>query len=506
MGDVMKQRIPRITDLWARVSRPCRRFSTTLLIAGLAVFLLNPNSALAFEAEHFEDPALALSTAPGGWAKQSNLRLLQTYEELAQKPRVQTFDLGHSFSELLRPFARPTTYEYPYFDHLIASVTASIVRERSADERPGGAIAVLPVKITFHPERSQVPHYGSHNYANVVFSFSSREAPLVVLLGGLGADSDGNMAKFLADQMNDWGFNVLSLPNVFEWSFGLAASRSGVPGFTSEDVEDLERLMQLSYQMIRDQFDLKPQRFLLMGYSMGGFHALKMAELGIQLDKPFAKYLTLNAPINLLYGVAALDQMSARAKELSVWEKTKAIATIVGASARLRFRDINSPNYYDDLDWWFGLEPRKLEYVIGVAMSSSVADTLLMANEIGSNKVLTGRNYYTRMLEARRWYITEYMEALVFPRVAERAQQLGKTFEDLLELETEVRRWQIPAENLARIRYLHNENDFIISPDQLSDLEELFGSHAMIFPVGGHMGNIWYKDNLALIRSELGQP
>jgi hypothetical protein len=42
-----------------------------------------------------------------------------------------------------------------------------------------------------------------------------------------------------------------------------------------------------------------------------------------------------------------------------------------------------------------------------------------------------------------------------------------------------------------------NVNDFILSGGELEYLRELFGERVMIYPRGGHLGNLEFKENLA---------
>ncbi|HBO84688.1 MAG TPA: hypothetical protein DD641_06900 [Deltaproteobacteria bacterium] len=42
-----------------------------------------------------------------------------------------------------------------------------------------------------------------------------------------------------------------------------------------------------------------------------------------------------------------------------------------------------------------------------------------------------------------------------------------------------------------------NENDYILTSEELDYLKGLFGKRAKIYPRGGHLGNLEYKDNLA---------
>jgi len=42
---------------------------------------------------------------------------------------------------------------------------------------------------------------------------------------------------------------------------------------------------------------------------------------------------------------------------------------------------------------------------------------------------------------------------------------------------------------------MHNLDDILISPEDIVYLEKIFGDRAIIYPYGGHLGNLWYPDN-----------
>jgi hypothetical protein len=48
----------------------------------------------------------------------------------------------------------------------------------------------------------------------------------------------------------------------------------------------------------------------------------------------------------------------------------------------------------------------------------------------------------------------------------------------------------------AKFGMMTNENDFILTKVELDYLKQLFGERAKIYPRGGHLGNLEYKDNL----------
>ena len=42
-----------------------------------------------------------------------------------------------------------------------------------------------------------------------------------------------------------------------------------------------------------------------------------------------------------------------------------------------------------------------------------------------------------------------------------------------------------------------NENDFILAPGERDYLRQLFGERTKVYPRGGHLGNLEYRDNMA---------
>jgi hypothetical protein len=44
-----------------------------------------------------------------------------------------------------------------------------------------------------------------------------------------------------------------------------------------------------------------------------------------------------------------------------------------------------------------------------------------------------------------------------------------------------------------------NDNDFILSPAEIDYLRQLFGERTKVYPRGGQLGNLEYRDNMAYI-------
>ena len=51
----------------------------------------------------------------------------------------------------------------------------------------------------------------------------------------------------------------------------------------------------------------------------------------------------------------------------------------------------------------------------------------------------------------------------------------------------------------GKIGLMHNEDDILLSADELDFLRDVFGARAQIYPKGGHVGNLLYRDNVAYV-------
>ena len=51
--------------------------------------------------------------------------------------------------------------------------------------------------------------------------------------------------------------------------------------------------------------------------------------------------------------------------------------------------------------------------------------------------------------------------------------------------------------NDDNIGVMHNSDDIILGPGDIEYLQEVMGERAKIFPLGGHCGNMHYRENVA---------
>jgi hypothetical protein len=78
----------------------------------------------------------------------------------------------------------------------------------------------------------------------------------------------------------------------------------------------------------------------------------------------------------------------------------------------------------------------------------------------------------------------------------------GLTREELIEA-LSLRNIESYLASSAKIGVITNEDDFILSPGDLDFLRRVFGPRLKVYPIGGHLGNLEYRDNMAFLIDRL---
>lgn len=91
-------------------------------------------------------------------------------------------------------------------------------------------------------------------------------APLIFIIAGTGAHYASSFPEYLKKLFYQAGYHVVQLSSPTSWDFMASASRFATPGFSSDDADDLYRVMQA---VCAQQRDLPVTDYYLTGYSLG---------------------------------------------------------------------------------------------------------------------------------------------------------------------------------------------------------------------------------------------
>jgi hypothetical protein len=393
-------------------------------------------------------------------------------------------------------------YGYPFVDPLEATVigTPDVFGAELPEDIP-----IEERDVLVFPGRDVPDIFWYTEELRYALSAQPGRAPLVFIIPGTGANFNASKSLILQRALYHAGFHVVSLPSPLHPNFIVSASASRRPGLLSEDAADIYRVMALIRRQIEDEIDIA--EWHLLGYSLGATYAPFVAKLDDERGSfGFDRVLMINPPVNLYRSARILD---------ALFEQN--IPTIADFNALFNqlmqlLSEFYSPTeqvlFSDDMIFQiYRRSPppdRTLEALIGAAFRFSSIDLVFTSDVMTDAGLLVTPGHAPSITDSLTPYFKaasqlsfeDYARAILYPYYLERAP--GTTFEQLSELNS-LRAIETYLRDAEKIGLMHNADDILLSPDEIGWLQDVFGDRAVIFPHGGHAGNLAYRRNLAYI-------
>lgn len=398
------------------------------------------------------------------------------------------------------------TYGYPFANPYVATIIGT----------PGKLRAPLPNKINI--KHLELTVFEDREVSNTLWHFEplhyslvyqTQKAPLVFAISGTGSSASSSGMQVIQKALFKAGFHVISLPSPTHPNFITSASSTSVPGHIVVDSNDLYRVMQLAWKQVHD--DIEVTDFHLIGYSLGAAQAAFVAKIDERKGVfDFKKVLMINPPVSLynsaaildrllilnIGGIENLDEFLRRiVDKLTKIYSTSAFPSVPG---KLEFNGDFLYQAYQK----FAPTIETLAALIGLSFRWSAANMIFTSDVITDagyvkpeNVELSVTDPLTKYFrESMRISFLDYFNEYLFPYYE--ALYPGLTREQLIH--------SISLESIAeylrkadKIALITNEDDPILAPGDLEYLRDIFQSRAKVYPKGGHLGNIAYKENVA---------
>jgi hypothetical protein len=333
-------------------------------------------------------------------------------------------------------------------------------------------------------------------------------APIVFLLPGLGAHRLDGSSLALAEMAWDHGFSVAILSNAMSWEFLAHGANAPLPGYTPADVEDVHFALDAMHRDLDARHPGRLKQRVLMGYSLGAFHALFIAAAE-RTGSPlvgFDRYVTLDAPVQLLTGMRKLDAFYNAVQAFPPSERVARVQEIlwrtieIAKSEQEAFRDFSRMSPAAEPSGQ--LRPRgplpfsdlEARYLIGLDFRLSLVDVLSSIEERSDFRVLkTERSFLRRessYVEMASYSFEAYIYAFVLPYFRDQLR-LVSDMDELIE-RSDLRSVADGLRGNPKIRHFANRNDFLTTPADVAWITETLGTeHVTLFPTGGHLGNLY---------------
>ena len=401
------------------------------------------------------------------------------------------------------------SYNFTIDDHYSATIigSASMMTEGVSENIP---LKVYEIQIKDKKDIPDVFWYAS----KFKFSFSkqkNKKAPLIFVLAGTGSDYSTTRVKFMQRIFHDAGYHTIAISSQMSQQFMISASSNSVPGLLLEDNEDIYKAMKLAYNKIKDQVEVTD--FYIMGYSLGGSNAAVLSYID-EKEKVFnfKRVFMVNPPVDLYNSAVKLD------KYLDDYTggKTKGIEKLLNTTlAKVKggltseYANIGADTIYNIVKGDILSDAEKKAY-IGLAFRLASTDLNFISDFMTRSHVYTKNpekvNKYTNM--------KEYFKAVNFATFEDYVNKIGFPYykkhnkdyaiEDL-KREASLKVIEDYLRTSPKIVAVTNADELILNEKDFAFLKDVFKDRLVIYPKGGHCGNMFYKENVDVMLKFLNE-
>jgi ABC-type transporter lipoprotein component MlaA/pimeloyl-ACP methyl ester carboxylesterase len=321
------------------------------------------------------------------------------------------------------------------------------------------------------------------------FWLQPRKAPVVYIVPGLGSHRLAQNSLALAELVYKNGFSAVCVSSPFNSEFMENASTVALPAYLPVDGHDLHvALTAIDHHL----HSLYPHRFgdkILMGYSMGALESLFVAATGPTNQLPlikFDRYVAINTPVRMAQGVSKLDEFYRAPLDWPVTNRTDNIENTF-----LKVADLSKSTLTPQTSLPFNAIESK--FLIGLTFRFMLRDIIFSSQQRTNQGVLHHpiRNWKREPLyqEILQYSFQDYYEKFVIPYYQARGVALPVA--EAIEKAGDLRTYEASLRVNPNIRVIVNENDFLLTDEDLTWLHATFTPEQLtVFGRGGHLGNL----------------
>ena len=395
------------------------------------------------------------------------------------------------------------SYNFPIDDPYSATIigSASMMTEGVSENIP---LKVYEIQIKDKKDIPDVFWYAS----KFKFSFSkqkNKKAPLIFVLAGTGSDYSTTRVKFMQRIFHDAGYHTIAISSQMSQQFMISASSNSVPGLLLEDNEDIYKAMKLAYNKIKDQVEVTD--FYIMGYSLGGSNAAVLSYID-EKEKAFnfKRVFMVNPPVNLYDSAVKLDKYLddyTGGKSAGIEKLLNTTLAKIKGGLTSEYANIGADTIYNIVKGDILSDSEKKAY-IGLAFRLASTDLKFISD------FMTRSHVYTKNPEKVDKYtnMKEYFKAVNFATFEDYVNKIGfpyykkynkdLTTEDLKE-KASLRVIEDYLRTSPKIAAVTNADELILNEKDFAFLKDVFKDRLIIYPKGGHCGNMFYKENVDIM-------
>lgn len=337
----------------------------------------------------------------------------------------------------------------------------------------------------------------------VWFSAQPGPAPLAIVISGTGSDGNTRSQSILRGVLYGAGYHVLTLPSPTFPGFIVSTSSTGVSGDLFQDGNDLYQAIQRIIGVLPD--DVAITGIDILGYSLGGANAAIVKSIDAREGKlGIRRAVMINPPVSLFSSIDRLDRLFAtsigdEAGIERLYQKLYAqLGNLYRASGRLEI----------DQNFLLGAAAAVLrsdrEFAAAIALTFRLAlvEMFFVGDLYAKTGIVVdaadppgpGDSLESIGVQLRTRPFAEYFAKVFAPYYLQHRR--GATRESLIA-QNSLQWIGETLHNDPDYHVLTNADDLILDREELAWLRRTFGSRIVVYPGGGHLGNLGERQQMA---------
>ena len=267
--------------------------------------------------------------------------------------------------------------------------------------------------------------------------------------------------------------------------------------------------MQQTLWVLNTRYGVRITAINFLGASLGALEGAYLSVLDAEEGKiGIAQYLLQNPPLDLAYGLKAFDEWAAlrdrfgRARSARI--RAEALAIVEPDPKDRR----NGPAAVVAVARNFArFTTEELQFLIGEYVNSVLPELVYVTQAIHDQHILTAPTDEPRkrLQEAKTFKLKDYTDKIAVPLWRLEAAELGVDSTSLSQRGSLASILEQLRGN-SRVHIMHNADDVLVDRRAVENLKEVMGEQMILYPHGGHLGNLWYWENTEYILSLFSRP
>jgi ABC-type transporter lipoprotein component MlaA/pimeloyl-ACP methyl ester carboxylesterase len=453
----------------------------------------NERDTLGFAADTAANPLLYI--APYKFEANNPLTYLGPYTYFTYA--VMYNDLSDTVGEYVR-FSRAEMDPYSEIQYAWTFARENQVADFQVKGKQDEASLETLQSVFFTYQDLDFPSHGKTDSAFIpatgrklkfTFWLQPGKAPVVYIVPGLGSHRLAENSLALAELIYKNGFSVVNVSSPFNSEFMENASTAAMPAYLPVDGHDLHvALTEIDHRLNK----LYPARLgdrALMGYSLGAFDSLYIAATEPTNQLPLIKFdriVAINTPVRLAQGISKLDEFY---RAPLSWPETNRTDNIENTFLKVAVLSKLSLTPRSTLPF----SAIESKFLIGMTFRFMLRDIIYSSQRRNNQGVLQHPIHNFRRepvyQEILNYSYQDYFEKFAIPYYE--AHGLGTNAPETLQKAGDLRTYDAGLRANPNIRVIVNENDFLLTDEDLVWLRATFTPEQLtVFNRGGHLGNL----------------